>query len=120
MVKVSDGHVVSVYKLSDGHRIAVFLSFLYALHEKESVFLIDAPEAFVHPDGLRVVPDFISGLADMGNQVVVATQSIEFLKRLLGSAEVKRFCLIVFSLKKLSCLGMDAYHRCVSEGVKLA
>ena len=87
MVKVNDGRVVSVYKLSDGHRIAVFLSFLYALHGKESVFLIDTPEAFVHPDGLRVVSDFISGLAGMGNQVVIATQSIEFLERLLRSAD---------------------------------
>lgn len=48
--------------------------------------MIDTPEAFVHPDGLSIIADFIAGLVSNGNQVVVATQSIEFLRELLGKA----------------------------------
>ena len=81
-----DGRRISVYSLSDGHRIAVFLTLLYALSSGRSVFLIDTPEAFVHPDGLSLVADLITYLVKEGNQVVVATQSIEFLTKLLRSS----------------------------------
>jgi len=82
-----DGVRVSVYSLSDGYRVAVFMSLLYALSRGNTVFLIDTPEAFVHPDGLSLIADFIVGLVKEGNQVIVATQSIEFLERLLSSSK---------------------------------
>jgi hypothetical protein len=86
-VKTVDGRRVSVYDLSDGHRVAAFLGVLYAGSEKESVFLIDTPEAFMHPDGLPLVADLLVRLASMGSQVVVATQSLEFLEQLLRKAK---------------------------------
>ena len=85
-LKSSDGRRISVYSLSDGHRVAVFISLLYALSEGRTVFLIDTPEAFVHPDGLSLIADFITHLVKEGNQVIVATQSIEFLRKLLLSS----------------------------------
>ena len=81
------GDSVSVYSLSDGHRVAAFITLLYATARSPTLFLIDTPEAFVHPDGLTIVADFIAQLVAGGNQVVVATQSIEFLRELLKSAE---------------------------------
>ncbi len=85
-LKSSDGRRISIYSLSDGHRVAVFMSLLYALSGGRVVFLIDTPEAFVHPDGLPLIADFITRLVKEGNQVIVATQSIEFLRRLLLSS----------------------------------
>ncbi len=81
-----DGRRVSVYSLSDGQRMAAFLGLLYALFKPPAVALIDTPEAFVHPDGLPVVADLLVGLVDRGGQLVVATQSIEFLRELLARA----------------------------------
>jgi len=86
-VKTIDGKRVSVYKLSDGQRVAVFIGLLYAIAKPPILFLIDTPEAFTHPDGLPIVADFIARLVAEGNQVVVATQSIEFLEELLMKAE---------------------------------
>ena len=86
-VKTRDGRRVSVYSLSDGQRAAVFLGLLYALSPSDSVFLIDTPEAFVHPDGINAVAEAVAGIAASGSQVFVATQSIEFLKSLLESAK---------------------------------
>ncbi len=88
-LKAIDNRRVSVYNLSDGHRIAVFMSLIYALSRESTVFLIDTPEAFVHPDGLSIIADFISRLVTNGNQVLVATQSIEFLKKLLLSSKYR-------------------------------
>ena len=82
-----DGRRVPVYSLSDGQRMAAFLGLLYALFKPPAVALIDTPEAFVHPDGLPVVADLLVGLVDRGGQLVVATQSIEFLRELLARAD---------------------------------
>ncbi|NPA23123.1 MAG: ATP-binding protein [Crenarchaeota archaeon] len=81
-VKVN-GRRISIYKLSDGYRLAVTLSLLYALAHPHSMFLIDTPEAFVHPDGIPTVSEIISELAVQSSQTVVATQSIELIRELL-------------------------------------
>ncbi|MEB3759303.1 MAG: ATP-binding protein [Desulfurococcales archaeon] len=86
-VKSHEGKRISVYNLSDGQRVAVFISLLYAISKPPVLFLLDTPEAFVHPDGLPVVADFITRLVASGNQVVIATQSIEFLRKLLDKAK---------------------------------
>ncbi len=80
---------ISVYKLSDGYRLAVILSLLYALAHPHSMFLIDTPEAFVHPDGLSVVSKIVSELSVQSVQTIVATQSIELLRELLKRVEEK-------------------------------
>ena len=85
-VRSRDGKRISVYNLSDGQRVAVFISLLYAISKPPVLFLLDTPEAFVHPDGLPVVADFITRLVYKGNQVIIATQSIEFLRVLLEKA----------------------------------
>ncbi len=80
------GRGVSVYDLSDGHRVAVFMGLLYAISKPPSLILVDTPESFVHPDGLPVIADFLVNLVAKDNQVVVATQSMEFLNELLVRA----------------------------------
>ncbi len=81
------GDRVPVYSLSDGHRVAAFMALLYAIARPPALFLIATPEAFVHPDGLPIIADFIARLVVEGNQIAVATQSIEFLDELLKRVE---------------------------------
>ncbi len=85
-LKLADGRRISVYDLSDGHRMAAFMGLLYAISGKDSLFLVDTPEAYVHPDGLSTMADFIIGLVEQGCQVILATQSIEFLRELLSKS----------------------------------
>lgn len=85
-VRTAGGARVPVYSLSDGQRAAVFLAILYAASTENAAFLIDTPEAFVHPDGLPVVAELVAQLATAGNQVIVATQSLEFIEELLNAA----------------------------------
>ena len=77
---------VPVYALSDGQRAAAFLGMLYAAVGRDTLFLIDTPEAFVHPDGLPVMAELVARLAAEGGQVLVATQSLEFVEELLDAA----------------------------------
>ncbi len=86
-LRSKDGKRIPVYELSDGQRVAVFLSLLYAISRPPVLFLLDTPEAFVHPDGLPLVAELIARYIANGNQVVVATQSIEFLEELLNKAK---------------------------------
>lgn len=86
-VKDYEGVRIPIYSLSDGYRIVVLLGLLYAMTKPPTLFLIDTPEAFVHPDGVPVVADLIARLVKDGNQVVLATQSTEFLEVLLDKAE---------------------------------
>ena len=85
-VRTAEGARVPVYSLSDGQRAAVFLGILYAASRERTVFLVDTPEAFVHPDGLPVVAELIARLVAKENQVIVATQSLEFIEELLNAA----------------------------------
>jgi len=86
-IKDEYGRRISVYNLSDGQRIAVFMSLLYAISKPPMLFLIDTPEAFVHPDGLSIIADLIVHLVAEKNQVIIATQSVEFLEELLKRGE---------------------------------
>ncbi len=86
-LKSVNGRSIPVYELSDGHRVATFMSLLYAISKPPKLFLIDTPEAFVHPDGLPIVADLITHLTSEGNQVVITTQSMEFLRMLLNKAK---------------------------------
>ncbi len=86
-IRTVNGRRIPVYSLSDGYRVAVFMGILYAISKPPVLFLIDTPEAFVHPDGLPVIADLIAHLVAEGNQVIVATQSMEFLEELLVRAK---------------------------------
>jgi len=48
---------------------------------------VDTLEAFVHPDGLAIVADVLVRLVARGNQVIIATQSIEFLYEVLRKSK---------------------------------
>jgi len=85
-IRTVGGARVPVYSLSDGQRAAAFLGMLYAASTGRATFLIDTPEAFVHPDGLPVVAELVARLAAEGSQAIVATQSLEFIERLLSAA----------------------------------
>ena len=85
-LKSLNSRSIPIYELSDGYRVATFMSLLYAISKPPKLFLIDTPEAFVHPDGLPIVADLVVHLASEGNQVVVTTQSMEFLRILLSKA----------------------------------
>jgi len=77
---------ISIYSLSDGYRVVILLGLLYAMSGGSKIFLIDTPEAFIHPDGLSIVAKLIAHLASMGNSVILATQSIEFIHILIKKA----------------------------------
>ncbi len=96
-----NGRRISIYKLSDGHRLAVILSLLFALSYPHSIFLIDTPEAFVHPDGILTVSEIISELALHTSQTVVSTQSIELLRELLRRVHEKKISNIL-TVKRVS------------------
>ena len=85
-VRSTYGKRISVYRLSDGQRAAALLGLLYAASPRGSLALVDTPEAFVHPDGLAAMAGLIASMVAEGNQVLVATQSIEMLKALLRAA----------------------------------
>ena len=104
---------MSIYELSDGHRVAAFMALLYAIARQPSTVLVDTPEAFVHPDGLTVVADFIASLAASGSQVIVATQSIEFLRGLLRRAR-ERGVLDSTSVQRLA-ISRDGVARTVAR-----
>ena len=80
------GKRISLYQLSDGQRAAALLGLLYATAPRGSIVLIDTPEAFVHPDGIKIVAKLIARIAHEGNQVLVATQSDEMLREILSAA----------------------------------
>ena len=86
-VKTVSGKRIPVYDLSDGQRVVVFISLLYAISKPPVLLLIDTPEAFIHPDGVPTVADFIARFVAEGNQVVTATQSMEFVEELLVKAK---------------------------------
>ena len=52
---------------------------------KKPVFLLDEPEAFLHPPQALQLGEIISGLIEPSQQIFVATHSADFLRGLLGS-----------------------------------
>jgi len=86
-VRTVSGRRIPIYDLSDGQRVAVFMGLLYAITKPPVLLLIDTPEVFVHPDGLPTIASIIASLVAEGNQVLIATQSTEFLEELLIKAK---------------------------------
>lgn len=84
------GYRVPIYMLSNGQRVVTLLCLLYAMTVGPTLLLIDTPEAFVHPDGLPIVADVLARLVERGNQVIIATQSMEFLTELIKKCKEHR------------------------------
>lgn len=52
---------------------------------KKPVFLLDEPEAFLHPPQAMQLGEIISGLVEPSQQIFIATHSADFLRGLLSS-----------------------------------
>ena len=52
---------------------------------KKPVFLLDEPEAFLHPPQALQLGEIISGLVEPSQQIFIATHSADFLRGLLSS-----------------------------------
>ena len=88
-VQLSDG-VYPMFAMGDGFKAAMVL-LSHAL--SPGLLLLDTPEAFQHVGGLEVLSKSIAEAAGgLGSQVIIATQSLEFLDILLrecGEREVE-------------------------------
>ena len=79
-VQLSDG-VYPMFAMGDGFKAAMVL-LSHAL--SPGLLLLDTPEAFQHAGGLEVLSKSIAEAAGgLGSQVIIATQSLEFLDILL-------------------------------------
>jgi predicted ATPase len=79
-VQLSDG-VYPMFAMGDGFKAAMVL-LSHAL--SPGLLLLDTPEAFQHAGGLEVLSKSIAEAAGgLGSQVMIATQSLEFLDILL-------------------------------------
>jgi predicted ATPase len=66
----------------DGMRSFVGLM-LYLIIDRFNLFLIDEPEAFLHPPQATILGDMVGDLLGDERQAVIATHSINFIKGLL-------------------------------------
>ena len=83
-VQLSDG-VYPMFAMGDGFKAAMVL-LSHAL--SPGLLLLDTPEAFQHVGGLEVLSKSIAKAAGgLGSQVIIATQSLEFLDILLKDCE---------------------------------
>ena len=83
-VQLSDG-VYPMFAMGDGFKAAMVL-LSHAL--SPGLLLLDTPEAFQHVGGLQVLSKSIAEAAGgLGSQVMIATQSLEFLDILLKDCE---------------------------------
>ena len=83
-VQLSDG-VYPMFAMGDGFKAAMVL-LSHAL--SPALLLLDTPEAFQHVGGLEVLSRSVAEAAGgLGSQVMIATQSLEFLDILLGDCE---------------------------------
>ena len=83
-VQLSDG-VYPMFAMGDGFKAAMVL-LSHAL--SPGLLLLDTPEAFQHVGGLEVLSKSIAEAAGgLGSQVIIATQSLEFLDILLRDCE---------------------------------
>jgi len=71
--------------MGDGFKAA---SMIMADTLEPGLMLIDTPELFQHPKGLSLISKSIaSAISEYGSQVILATQSLEFLDALMGDAK---------------------------------
>ncbi|MBU7585223.1 MAG: AAA family ATPase [Nostoc sp. TH1S01] len=73
-------------KLDDqGDGIRSFIGILSALLAiKRNVFLIDEPEAFLHPPQAFRIGEFLAGQANSSRQIILATHSTDLLRGILS------------------------------------
>ena len=83
-----------ILAMGDGFKAAVVL-LSYSLGK--GFLLLDTPEAFQHPRGLKAVSKALAAAGDrLGTQVILATQSLEFLDMLLDECDQKGVGLNVY------------------------
>ena len=79
------GGVYPMFAMGEGFKAAMVL-LSHAL--SPGLLLLDTPEAFQHIGGLEVLSKSIAGAAGgLGSQVIIATQSLEFLDILLRDCQ---------------------------------
>ena len=94
-VQLSDG-VYPMFAMGDGFKAAMVL-LSHAL--SPGLLLFDTPEAFQHIGGMEVLSKSVAEAAGgLGSQVIIATQSLEFLDILLRDCEERevKMCLVRF------------------------
>ena len=99
--RVSIGYITELQKLDllheqgDGMRSFVGV-LLHSLVAKNSILLVDEPEAFLHPPQARLLGKMLANDLPKGKQLFFSTHSEDFLKGLLdsGSRNVKIVRLI--------------------------
>lgn len=73
-----------IMAMGDGFKAA---SVILANTFEPALVLLDTPELFQHPKGLKLISKSIaSSVSQYGCQVILATQSLEFLDQLMGDA----------------------------------
>jgi len=73
-----------IMAMGDGFKAA---SVILAYTFEPGLVLLDTPELFQHPKGLNLISKSISSsVSQYGCQVILATQSLEFLDQLMGDA----------------------------------
>lgn len=74
--------IPKLHEQGDGMRSFAGLM-LYLAQDRYNIFLIDEPEAFLHPPQATILGEIMSDLLGDDRQAVVATHSIHFIKGLL-------------------------------------
>lgn len=74
--------IPKLHEQGDGMRSFAGLM-LYLAQDRYNIFLIDEPEAFLHPPQATILGEILSDLLGEDRQAVVATHSIHFIKGLL-------------------------------------
>ena len=89
--RVSIGYITKLEQLptlhSQGDGMRAFAGVLMSTAVgRENVYLIDEPEAFLHPPQAKFLGKYLAHIAASGRQVLVATHSADFLKGALDAA----------------------------------
>ena len=80
-IEIADS-IPKLHEQGDGMRSFAGLM-LYLVLDRYNIFLIDEPEAFLHPPQATILGGIISDLLGEDRQAIVATHSIHFIKGLL-------------------------------------
>lgn len=92
-VRLSD-FILPIMSMGDGFKAAAMIT---ANTLEPGLLLIDTPELFQHPKGLRLISKSIgSAVSKYGCQVVLATQSLEFLDNIMGEAQEEKIDTKIF------------------------
>lgn len=70
-----------------GHGVQAFLGIVLSIATRQlDVFLIDEPEAFLHPPQARLLGEVLMEMAQSGTQVIVSTHSDDFVRGVLTAS----------------------------------